>query len=142
MARDFIKSKLSYPLAKVTFIPAGVTWRPKEDRAAVREGDAVSFVAEPHNKYDSFAIKVIAHGENDDYHIGYIPAELAERHYEKLVDQGMFDGIISNNKLDTRKNEHFPEVKIRILSYDGGEDGWAQRVEELYERAQEAKREK
>lgn len=141
MARDFIKSKLSYPLAKVTFNPAGVTWRPKEDRAAVRVGDPVSFVAEPHNKYDSFAIKVIAHGEHDDYHIGYIPAELAERYYNKIVDQGMFDGIISDNRLDTRKNEYFPQVKIRLLPHNGEEDVWARRVEELYERAQEAKKE-
>ena len=140
MARDFIKSKLNYPLAKVTFNPAGVTWRPKEDRAAVKAGDLVSFVAEPDNKFDSFAIKVIAHGEHDDYHIGYIPAELAERHYDKFVNQNMFDGIISHNKLDTRKNEHFPEVKIRLLSHNGEEDIWARRVEELYERAQESKR--
>lgn len=78
---------------------AGVSYRGEKARKALRlaeDGELVYLYAEPDNKFDSSAVKVVL----DDVHIGYIPKErsfavfqaLKYLDYAKIIDNTTIDG--------------------------------------------------
>ena len=64
---------------------AGWKFRPQEAREhwfAMKDGDELTLDAEPSNKYDPHAVKLMS----GDVHVGYVPRDLSQEIAQRLGD--------------------------------------------------------
>jgi hypothetical protein len=109
------------------FNVAGVQFRPSTDIEVLTNDDEISLVAEPENKYDVFAIMVLARFdiETDEgqppivewRHIGYIPkTQTWILHVLRIAQVQLYPKLFVNHDAPD------PEKLIVKISYDGEPD--------------------
>jgi hypothetical protein len=89
----------------------------KAHKADISAGDDLNFLRDPHNQYDSAAIKVFWRGE----HIGWVPKKLGEAKamLDRLLESEEFliDPIVESHEVDNPVDMQLT-VTVEIYSFE------------------------
>lgn len=97
-------------MAHNVFTARGTYFRDDAMLRSIKENDAVEFVPEPDNVFDSNAVKVVIGGK----HVGYWPAELCQwyRDHSTLISNPVVSKIAANGHIivvSFDADEHLPK---------------------------------